>query len=713
MRLFIAEKPSVAQAIADNLGKIGNGAGVIECQNDNVITWCYGHLLALVPPEEYVGGKVQSWQIPVIPQDWKLSPRQGGSEKQIRIIRELLKNASEVVNAGDADREGQLLVDEVLVYLGWRGKTSRLWLSSLDDESIRRSMATIKPNSVLRPVYESALARQYADWLAGMNESIAISRNLQALGIPGAWSVGRVQTPTLALLVDRHQAISDFRKQEHYQVAAMLDGNIKAQWQIPEDLLVDGILIDRHEADVVAGRVTDQPCQVEKFTRKTGSKAAPMPFVLGSLQKTASSRYGLSAAQTLEAAQELYEAKLTTYPRTDCPYLPMELHGNAGNVLNAIGFDGDGVNVNQKHAAWDTGKVEAHHGIIPTGQKSGVTLSQNAQHVFSLICESYIRLFMLPEGFESREAIFLFRSGDRFRATTRIVAEKGWTRYGKHEDETELESVTDSALPVLSVGETRRCISVDVLIKQTTPAKPYTDGTLITAMTSIHKLVADPELKKRLRETSGLGTEATRASIIETLVKRDYAKRIKKEIHPTQRGIDLIGMVRRVAPEIASPGATALQEDSLADIAASRTTMADFMAGQIQTVQRLTGALLKGKLVDTVIPYSECPACGGVRCLKLTSKAGKPYHRCPDCNAAFADKDGKPGIRFESSASDAESKPDQPAPDPGPRCPSCKKDTRRKVTKTGKPYYRCGGCGSAWWTDRNDNNKLGSKWDAR
>ncbi|MBW8073655.1 MAG: DNA topoisomerase III [Ferrovum sp.] len=696
MRLIIAEKPSVAKAIAGMVGKSGKGEGYIECSNNTVITWCYGHLLTLVPPEEYVGGKVQSWQIPIIPQNWKLSPRQGNSAKQIRTIRELLAKASEVVHAGDADREGQLLVDEVLGYLGWRGKTSRLWLSSLDDESIRRALATIKPNSVLRPVYESALARQYTDWLAGMNESIAISRNLQALGIPGSWSVGRVQTPALALLVDRHQAISDFRKQEHYQVAATLDGGIKAQWQIPEDLLVDGILIDRHEADIVAGRVTGQPCQVEKFSSKTGSKAAPLPFVLSSLQKAASSRYGLSAAQTLEAAQELYEAKLTTYPRTDCPYLPIELHGNAGNVLDVIGFDGDGVNINQKHAAWDTGKVEAHHGIIPTGQKTGITLSQNAHSVFSLICESYIRLFMLPESFETREAIFLFQSGDRFRATTRIVMEQGWTRYGKHEDDSESESVQHGELPVLPAGETRRCISAEVLIKQTTPAKPYTDGTLITAMTSIHKLVADPELKKRLRETSGLGTEATRASIIETLVKRDYAKRIKKEIHPTQRGIDLIGMVRRVAPEIANPGTTALQEDSLADIAASRITMADFMAGQIQTVQRLTGALLKGKLVDTVIPYSECPACGGVRCLKLTSKSGKLYHRCPDCNAAFADKDGKPGNQFESSASDAESKSDQPATDPGPHCPTGKKDTRRKVTKTGKPYYRCGGCGSAW-----------------
>ncbi|MBU6993514.1 DNA topoisomerase III [Ferrovum myxofaciens] len=710
MRLFIAEKPSVAKAIAGMVGKLGHGEGYIECSNNTVITWCYGHLLALVPPEEYVGGKVQSWQIPVIPQDWKLSPRQGNPAKQIRTIRELLAKASEVVHAGDADREGQLLVDEVLGYLGWRGKTSRLWLSSLDDESIRRALATIKPNSALRSVYESALARQYADWLAGMNESIAISRNLQALGIPGSWSVGRVQTPTLALLVNRQRAIRAFRQQEHYQVEATLDGSIKVQWQIPEELLGDGLLLERHAADQVAGRVIAQPFQVEKFSSKIGSRASPLPYVLSSLQKMTSSRYGLSAAQTLEAAQELYEAKLTTYPRTDCPYLPVELRDKAGAVLEAIGLDNtDGVNITRTHAAWNTGKVEAHHGIVPTGQKTGMTLSQNARHVFSLICESYVRLFMLPESFEAREAIFLFQGGDRFSATTRIVMEKGWTRYGKHEDDT--ESVTQGELPVLSRGETRRCVSAEVLIKHTTPTKPFTDGTLIAAMTSIHKLVADPELKKRLRETSGLGTEATRASIIETLIKRDYAKRINKEIHPTLRGIDLIEMVRRVAPEITDPGTTALQEDSLADIAASRATMADFMGGQIQTVRRLSETLLRGKLMEKEILACECPACGSLHCIRLTSKAGKPYHRCPDCSAAFADEKGKPGKRFESSASDAGKKPTQSTSNSGgPKCPVCKKDTDRRFTKTSKPYFRCGGCNSAWWPD---NNKLGSKWDAR
>ncbi len=191
MRIFIAEKPSVAKAIADVLGGASKADGYIECGSlATRVTWCLGHLLEQAPPEEYVPGEgVRPEDLPVIPERWKLSPRDGAAGKQIKVIRDLLNAATEVVNAGDADREGQLLVDEVLLYLGWTGKTSRLWLSSLDDESVRRALVTCKPNAALAPLYESALARQRADWLLGMNGSIAISRNLQAAGVQGSWSV--------------------------------------------------------------------------------------------------------------------------------------------------------------------------------------------------------------------------------------------------------------------------------------------------------------------------------------------------------------------------------------------------------------------------------------------------------------------------------------------------------------------------------------------
>ncbi|MHB1669618.1 DNA topoisomerase [Thiomonas sp.] len=693
MRIIIAEKPSVAQAVAGVLGGSKKADGYIDCPSLKTrVTWCFGHLLEQAKPEDYVGGRVDSKHLPVIPDRWQLQPRDGGAGKQVKVIRDLLKDATEVVNAGDADREGQLLVDEVLLYLGWKGKTSRLWLSSLDDESVQR-----------------------ADWLMGMNCSIALSRNLQAAGVQGAWSVGRVQTPTLALLVDRKREIDHFKPRDHYQVEAALEGDTRALWQIPEDLLVDGLLLDKAAAEAVAKAVQGQKAVVEKFTRKTGERAAPLPYTLGALQKAASSRLGLSAKDTLAAAQELYEAKVATYPRTDCPYLPVEMHGAAAAILNAIGTEGiAGLDPTRKHAAWNSGKVEAHHGLIPTGQNpDAASLSVDAKRVFDLIRESYIRLFMPPEKFETREAIFVFPSGERFRAAARIVLEPGWTKLGGQEEgEGELVEAVGK-LPILAEGQVLTCSAAQILSKRTTPPKPYTDGTLIAAMTGVHKLVTDPKLKARLKETSGLGTEATRASMIEVLITREYAERRKKEIHPTDRGVQLIDMLRKVAPDLADPGTTALQEDALADIAAGRAPLAAFMQAQADATREFSRTLLEGKLTDAQLVMHACPACGGARCVQRISKTGGTYHRCLDCEAAFGDDGGKPGKRFEDKPAGEGGGKTSRAAAIGPECPSCKKLTFKSETKTGKAYYRCGGCKGVWWPDRKDEGKLGAKWEER
>ncbi|SCC93499.1 DNA topoisomerase 3 [Thiomonas sp. X19] len=718
MRIIIAEKPSVAQAVAGVLGGARKSDGFIECAGATRVTWCFGHLLEQARPEDYVdGGKVLASHLPILPDHWKLSPRDGGAGKQVKVIRDLLKDATEVVNAGDADREGQLLVDEVLLHLGWKGKTSRLWLSSLDDASVRKALAGIQSNDTMRPLYESALARQRADWLMGMNGSIALSRNLQACGVPGAWSIGRVQTPTLALLVDRKREIEHFKACDFYQVVAHLDGGIKAAWQVPDDFVdEDGRLLDKAKADETARRITGKAARVTKFTRKTGERAAPLPYTLGGLQKAASSRFGLSAKDTLAAAQELYEAKITTYPRTDCSYLPIEMHSSAGGILKAIGSEGiAGLDPARKHAAWNTGKVEAHHGLIPTGQNpDAASLSAHAKRVFDLIRESYIRLFMPPETFETREALFDI-DGLGFRAVARTVLEPGWTKLGgKDDDERQEQGEAAGTLPELREGEARTCERGGVIGKRTTPPKPYTDGTLIAAMTGVHKLVTDPKLKARLKETSGLGTEATRASMIEVLITREYTERSKKEIHPTDRGVQLINMLRKVVPELADPGTTALQEDALADIAAGRAPLAAFMASQVQAARGFTRTLLDGKLTDTQMVMHACPACGGARCARLKSKAGNAYHRCMDCHAAFGDDGGKPGKRFEDKAAGdagAAQKAVASAAS-GPQCPACKKPTFKNETKTGKAYFRCGGCKGAWWPDRTSDKKLGSKWEA-
>jgi DNA topoisomerase-3 len=718
MRIIIAEKPSVAQAVASVVGGAKRAEGYIDCADGTKVTWCFGHLLETAPPEDYVdGGKIKPSDLPVIPQMWKLTPRDGGAGKQVKVIRDLLKGCTEVVNAGDADREGQLLVDEVLIHLGWKGKTSRLWLSSLDDESVKRALATLKSNDSMRPLYNSALARQRADWLRGMNCSIAISRNLQAIGVFGSWSIGRVQTPTLALLVDRMRVIDDFKPRDHYQVEAEIgDEGVKALWQIPEDLLIDCLLMDKTPAEAVVESVSGQSMWVERFTSKTGERAAPMPYALSTLQKVASRRLGLSAKDTLAAVQELYEAKLTTYPRTDCPYLPMEMHADAGRILKAIAPNQEGLDAERKHAAWNTSKVEAHHGIIPTGlNPENANLSANATRTYELVRESYVRLFMPPEKFETREAIFIPKTADggieRFRAAARIVLEPGWTKLGDQEEDENVTVYGSGKLPVLTEGQALHCRSAAVVAKRTSPPKPYTDGTLIAAMTGIHKLVTDPKLKARLKETAGLGTEATRASMIEVLITREYAERKKKELYPTLRGTQLIDMLRKVAPELADPCTTALQEDALADIAAGRAPLDAFIEHEIEAVRGYTRTLLQGTLSDKEIAMHSCPICNGTRCIQLTSRAGKLYHRCQDCQTAFADENGKPGKAFVDKPAGHEQKPIRTAS--GPKCPACKKATFKYETKAGKAYFRCGECKAAWWPDRKDEGKLGTKWEAK
>ena len=372
----------------------GVSCAYIACRNDTCVTWCRGHLLGQARPEAYASGeRVEAKDLPILPERWKLVPRDSDARKQLGIIKALLGEADEVVHAGDADREGQLLVDRVLYALRWSGPTQRLWLSSLDDKSIRKALGKLRPNGEYRSLFEAALGRQRADWLIGFNASIAYSRNLQARGVGGAWSIGRVQTPTLALIVDREREIERFTSRQHFTVRADLKTSrqeaVRALWRIPEDLLIDGLLLYRAPADALAGKLPGENARVEKFTVKEHEREARLPYTLSKLKQAANRRFGLSGQATLDAAQALYEAKAVTYPRTDCPYLPDEQHGEAGEILESLGaLTITGVDPRRKHAVWNTKKVEAHHAIIPTGRPVRLELSDAARQVFMLIREA-------------------------------------------------------------------------------------------------------------------------------------------------------------------------------------------------------------------------------------------------------------------------------------------------------------------------------------
>lgn len=724
MRLIIAEKPSVAAAIADALGGGKKGSGFFDLPAINTkVTWCYGHLLEQEQPEYYVGGgRVLSSHLPVIPEVFKLSPRPKAAD-QVKVIKTLLKEADEVVNAGDADREGQLLVDELFPYLGWTGKTSRLWLSSLDSESVKLALVKIKQNSEYARLYDSALARQRADWLISLNASIALSRNLQAMGEQGAWSVGRVQTPTLALIVDRDAAIKNFTKQDHYLLDITLgspaNDGIVARWLPSEDCLnEEGLLLNHEVVQAFSLELIGSSLVVSEFTCKPGTRSAPMPFTLGTLQTAASNLLGLSAAQTLAAAQTLYEAKLTTYPRTDCAYLPVEMFSKANQVLNNLGLAEAGVDFKRQHAAWNTQKVEAHHGIIPTGvSPEGVTLDSNAMKVFGLIKKSFALLFMAPESFELRQAKFVLStdSSKVFSAQSRQVLVAGWTGSDEGTQTEDGETPSDSKfLPNLEKGQSFTCNKAEVLSKETAPLKHYTDGTLISAMKSVHRFIDDPRLKARLKETSGLGTEATRAAMLEALIDKGYVDRKGRNLTSTPKGSQLIGWLRKDAGTaiFAQAATTALQEDALADIAIGRLTLEAFLGTVKQSAASLCSALLGASFIDaSSVIFSTCPACQGARCVPRISKAGNSYHSCTECQARFADDSGKPGKRFEDSpqSSATKSKPTTK----GPACSECSKPTVTLKTKSDKPYFRCMACQVSWWPGYKNLKILGTKWPIR
>ena len=752
MRVLVAEKPKVGRELAGILGVVKSADGYIECRNDTCVTWCRGHLLGQARPEAYVSGeRVEARDLPVIPERWKLEARDGDARKQLGIIKGLLARAEEVIHAGDADREGQLLVDQVLYALRWSGRTQRLWLSSLDDKSIRKALGKLRPNAEYRNLFDAALGRQRADWLIGFNASIAYSRNLQARGIGGAWSIGRVQTPTLALIVDREREIERFTSRQHFTVRAELKTSNKeailSQWQIPEDLLIDGLLLDREPAAALAARLPGEGAVVEKFIRKEHEREAPMPYTLSKLKQVANRRFGLSGQATLDAAQELYEAKAATYPRTDCPYLPDEQHGDGETILGELGaLASADVDPTRKHAAWNTKKVEAHHAIIPTGAPVPGSCSRAAQQVFTLIRDAYVRLFMPPERYETREAIFAFSDGERFRAHSRFTLKPGWTAIAGAEDEPPEEDGKEEAtrLPDLEAGQHVVCAGAEVLAKETKPPRYYTDGTLEGAMVGIHKLITDAKMKARLRETSGLGTEATRAAIIETLIARGYIHRNKKQLRPSERGCALIDTLRKVLPELPDPVETALQEDALADVAAGKASITEFLSKSAAHAGEVARVLTAGSLTEQEAVMHRCPGCEGERCAALTSKGGWAYHRCADCGQMFIDNGGRPGRRWESKSSAkggasprsgasrargsskrtvrSGGNAHQAAKKPraanahgamGPECPQCKTATHENMTRTERPYWRCGECGMAWWPDRTNAKRLGPLWPPR
>jgi len=604
MRLFIAEKPSLARAIADVLPKPHRrGEGYIACGNDQVVTWCVGHLLEQAQPDSY-DSRYARWNLadlPIIPEKWRLQPRPSVA-KQLKAIEGLLQQASEIVHAGDPDREGQLLVDEVLDYLqlpaGKRQRVQRCLINDLNPAAVERAVSRLRENREFIPLCVSALARSRADWLYGINMTRAWTLLGRNAGYDGVLSVGRVQTPVLGLVVRRDEEIEHFVPKDYFEVKAHVvtpkEERFVANW-VPSDACEpwqdeEGRVLHRPLAEHVLARIQGQPAQVTGYNDRRESETAPLPFSLSSLQIEAAKRYGLSAQSVLDCCQRLYEThKLITYPRSDSRYLPDEHYAGRHAVLKAIAVHQPDLtppadfNTEQKNRCWDDKKVDAHHAIIPTARTGKVALSDNEARIYALIARQYLMQFC-PDAQFRKCVIDLEIGGGRFVAKARFLAEAGWRALLGNKERDEENDGTP--LPVVAKGDTLLCERGELLEKQTQPPRPFTDATLLSAMTGIARFVQDKELKKVLRATDGLGTEATRAGIIELLFRRTFLVKKGRYIHSTEAGRALI----HALPEMAArPDMTAQWESTLTRISEKSCRYDEFMQPLVSTLTTLIG----------------------------------------------------------------------------------------------------------------------------
>lgn len=674
MRLFIAEKPSVAKAIAAELGTTGKGDGFIECGSDKV-TWCFGHMLEQADPDEYTPDDVprgqsgrKVWRVdelPIIPDTWILKPKDD-AKKQLNIIGKLLKESSEVVNAGDPDREGCLLVDEVLEHFRYSKPVRRFWVSAQDSVSVRRGLDALKNNADYRGWSDAARGRQRADWLIGMNLSRAYTLRAQRGGSRALLTVGRVQTPTLALVVGRDKDIEGFKPVPYHTIRAEIQhagGSFMAGWKAKEDqagLDPEGRLVDTAIANAIVEKVTGKAGELAEYKQEAKKQNQPLAFALSDITALASSRFGYSAEDVLNACQSLYEThKLTSYPRTDCAYLPESQHADAPRVLEAVRQVNpelaaiiDGGDPRIKSPTWNDKKITAHHGIIPTMHKGSTAgLNDKERNIYGLIVRAYIAQFY-PVHEYMHTTVAANIEGETFVASGKVVTKNGWRdvyETADEDDEKDAEEGGNQRLPAMKRNDSVTCVQATRKDAKTKPPARFTEGTLIRAMENIHKYVTDPEHKKLLRDGDGIGTSATRASIISELKRREFLEVKGKHIVSTTLGRSMIAALPEV---VKSPVLTALYERMLKSIEQGSAELGAFIAKQEafirdQVAKANDGAvsIAGGKEATPVSSLHKCMACGAGLSRRPSKKKGHFWWGCsnyPTCKQTYPDIKGRP-----------------------------------------------------------------------
>lgn len=745
MKLIIAEKPSLARSVAKVIGiiKEHKDNGYIECKDGYNITWVFGHILELATPDAY-DEKYKRWNmdnLPIRPTNWIYEPKKD-AVKQFNNIKKLITSATTIINCGDPDREGQLLVDELLLHVNCKKPTKRLMILDPKDAAIRKAIDSMEDNSKYYSWYQAGLLRSQADWLIGMNFSPAFSLLTSALtgkfGAEAKVSTGRVQTPTLKLIYDRDLAITNFKPLNYYNLfvtfnnkdnkpfSAKLDfTSLNLELDEQNRLLSDKTLIN------IMSEVTAKSGTITKYETKDCETQPPLTFKLSDLQAVANAKLGYSADDTLVIAQTLYEKQLTTYPRSACEYLPDSLHADATDILSGLTkvfTNGEILKANPalKSRVFDDKKLggESHFAIIPTGDMANLgSLNAKELALYKLIALQYLAQFYPNMKYEQTTGVVQVQNKYNFNFSGRVTKSLGWKELFTSqadkdvEDSDKADDEDNQTLPPLSLNEVVTQKSSEIKKTTTKKPKPYTEGLLIKAMANIHNELenivksyySDPaqvkdmvaKYKGVLKDTAGLGTEATRSGIIKTLKTRGFIELKGKNLQITEKAKSFMQLLTTGDnllnfSMLTSPLTTAMYEQQL-DGVLNHTFTAEQFNKNLDTLLNDKLAIIKN-IISTTTPVQSTKA--------PTKSTGE---KCPECQHDLIEREGKFG-KFISCSNYPKCKYSPPKPEKankpaaiptGELCPKCGCAMVTKTAKaSGKTFLACSGypkCNHVQW----------------
>ena len=617
---IIAEKPSVARDIARIVGANGKQDGYLE-GNGYLVTWAMGHLITLAMPEAYGYVAYKAEDLPIRPNPFQLIVRQVRRDKefvsdpsalkQLKVIRSCFDKADRIIVATDAGREGELIFRYIYQYLDCKKPFERLWISSLTDKAIREGLSNLKPGSSYDNLYHSAKVRSEADWLVGINASRALS-----IARKGGYSLGRVQTPTLAMVCRRYIENRDFSSVPYWKLSALME---------KESVSLKTIGSTDYESEAsaqtaLAALRSQSRLKVESVAKQVAHISPPLLYDLTALQKEANRRHGFSADKTLSIAQSLYEKKITTYPRTGSRYISEDVFEEVPALLRKTGT---AIKSSLNRHSVDNTKVTDHHAIIPTGE-TPLGLSANETTIYQMVVTRFLEAFS-PDSEEERMQVQFTDDTNIFTWKACRQISLGWKAVHKEVKADDEEEIL-ATLPNLAEGEYLPVLNAEITEHKTKPKSLYTEATLLSAMENAGKEVEDAESKKAIAEC-GIGTPATRANIIETLILRDYIRREKKTIIPTEKGLAVYEIVRD--KKIANAEMTGSWELALAAIEAGQMPADKFAQGINSYVGTICEELLSLASEQKSYPTYRCPKCGS-ESVGIYAKVAKCRNK--DCN---------------------------------------------------------------------------------